>query len=140
MSVEEHKPIILKINLVMNGSDTKDVTKRTEGLQNIVKPWQKRNSQTYGGGRGCGSSRYDSVTFSQRFMEQDREVSILVTDNASNHLKEATNPGCCSAEELPNHTSPIRISNRNTRDATTIQSNRVINRLDFFDSADVENV
>ena len=31
----------------------------------------------------CASSRRETLTFSQKFLDQDREVSILVTDNAS---------------------------------------------------------
>ena len=40
------------------------------------------------------SPKQASVNFSQKFLEQDREVSIIVTDNASQRL-------CTSMEDLP---------------------------------------
>lgn len=79
------------------------------------------------------------MTFSQRFLEQDREVSIIVTENASNKLIEASNPKYRSAEELP-QSSEFRGKTKNNILSSPVKTNQAENSQTITERSDCLNI
>lgn len=89
---DDSKNITLKINLVMKEGDHshQPILNRDEyafGDSHRLAITQKQSSTTMLA-EDCGivrgqSKKQETLTFSQKFLDQDREVSIIVTDNAS---------------------------------------------------------